>query len=72
MTLLEPNAELAAAIAARVTGFSPMAVRRFTTGSRHYVFDVDFTERPPVVARIGNPSARDEIAGAIYLSGLLR
>jgi aminoglycoside phosphotransferase len=67
-----PDAQLAAAIATRVTGCAPTCVRRFTTGARHYVFDVAFAERPPIVVRIGDASARAELAGALYLSGLLR
>jgi aminoglycoside phosphotransferase len=68
----EPDAELAAMIAAEVIGHPPAKVRRFTTGVRHYVFDVEFAGRPPVVVRIGNTSAQPEMAGAAYLSGLLR
>lgn len=68
----EPNAELAAALASRVTGCTPITVRRFATGARHYVFEVQFADREPVVARIGDTTAHDEIAGAVYLSGLLR
>jgi hypothetical protein len=68
----EPNAPLAAAIAFRVTGCAAAAVQRFTTGVRHHVFEVKFADRPPVVVRIGDPSARAEMAGAVYLSGLLR
>lgn len=68
----EPNAQLAAAIALAALGCAPVAVRRFTTGARHYVFDLQFTDRPPVVVRIGDLSAQAELAGAIYLSSLLR
>ena len=68
----EPNAPLAAAIASCVTGCAPNAVKRFTTGARHHVFDIGFQGRPPVVVRIGDPSARAEMEGAVYLSGLLR
>jgi hypothetical protein len=67
-----PNAQIAAAIAARAIGCAPFAVRRFTAGARHYVFDLQFTDRLPAVVRIGDWSAQAEIAGAIYLSGLLR
>jgi len=67
-----PDAALAAAIASGVTGCTPVAVRRFTTGARHYVFDLQFADRRPAVVRIGEPSARAEMAGAVYLSGLLR
>ncbi|WP_158818140.1 phosphotransferase family protein [Methylocapsa sp. S129] len=67
-----PSAELAAAIAERVIGCAPVAVRRFTTGAQHYVFDVAFADRPSVVARIGGPSAHSLMAGALHLSGLLK
>src|SRR5215472_13310054 len=62
-TRQKPNAQLAAAIASRAIGYAPVVVRRFTTGARHYVFDLQFTDRPPVVARIGDPSARAALAG---------
>lgn len=71
-TRRKPDTQLAAAIASRAIGRAPVAVRRFTTGARHYVFDLQFTDRSPAVVRIGDPSARAEIAGAVYLSGLLR
>jgi aminoglycoside phosphotransferase (APT) family kinase protein len=67
-----PDAKLAATIATRVTGYTPAFVRRFTTGARHYVFDVAFAERAPIVVRIGDASARAELAGGLYLYGLLR
>lgn len=68
----EPSPELAAAIATRAIGCAPVAVRRFTTGAQHYVFDVEFSDRPSVVARIGSRSAHSLMAGALHLSGLLR
>ncbi|MGY5801949.1 aminoglycoside phosphotransferase family protein [Rhizobium sp. LEGMi12c] len=67
-----PDAELAAAIAAGAVGCSPVTVGRFPTGARHYVFDLQFADRSPAVVRVGDPSARAEMAGAVYLSGLLR
>lgn len=67
-----PDAEFAASIAARVTGSAAPAPRRFATGARHYVFDIEFADRPPVVVRIGRASAAAEMAGAVYLSALLR
>jgi aminoglycoside phosphotransferase len=72
VTTSAPDAELAAAIATRVTARAPVSVRRFTTGARHYVFDVAFGDRPPIVVRIGDPSARGELAGGLSLSRLLR
>jgi aminoglycoside phosphotransferase (APT) family kinase protein len=69
---MEPNAEMAAAIATRVIGRVPATVRRFTTGSQHYVFDVAFPGWPSVVVRIGSSSAQAPMAGALYLSGMLR
>jgi len=67
-----PDAELAAGIATGVIGSAPTSVSRFTTGMAHYVFDVAFADRPPIVVRIGDPSARTRLTGAVYLSGLLR
>jgi aminoglycoside phosphotransferase len=39
---------------------------------RHYVFEVGFASRPPVVVRIGDESAAKEMMGAIRLSAMLR
>src|ERR1700727_3121358 len=72
IVLEEPNAALARAIAARVTGCAPLAVRRFANGLQHYVFDVDFTDHPSIVVRIGSRSAQSLMAGALHLSELLR
>lgn len=63
---------MASAIVTRVTGCVPAEVRRFTTGARHYVYEAKFTDREPMVARIGSMTAHAEMAGAIYLSQLLR
>jgi aminoglycoside phosphotransferase (APT) family kinase protein len=68
----EPSAELASAIAARVGGCAPETVRRFTTGARHYVYEAKFADRRPIVVRIGSVTAHSEMAGAVYLSKLLR
>jgi Phosphotransferase enzyme family len=67
-----PDAALAAVIAARVAGLPAVSVRRFTTGARHYVFDVAFADASAIVVRIGDREAHAELAGALYLSGLLR
>jgi Ser/Thr protein kinase RdoA (MazF antagonist) len=67
-----PDAALAAAIAGEVVGYAPISVRRFTSGLAHYVFDVAFADRPPIVVRIGDASAQASLAGALYLSGFLR
>jgi hypothetical protein len=68
----EPNEKLATDIAAREIGCAPTAVKRFTMGARHYVFEVHFSILAPVVVRIGDLTARAEIEGAIHLSNLLR
>jgi aminoglycoside phosphotransferase (APT) family kinase protein len=68
----QPSAKLAAEIAARVLGRAPCSVERFKTGARHYVFDLTFECGSPAVVRIGESSARAEMAGALYLSRLLR
>lgn len=68
----KPDAAMAATIVAQVTGRQPVDVRRFTTGSSHYVFEATFAAREPVVVRIGGASAHREMEGAQYLSGLLK
>jgi aminoglycoside phosphotransferase len=67
-----PTAELASAIAAQVTERAPKTVARFTTGARHYVYEVRFADREPIVVRIGSTTSHAEMAGAVYLSNLLR
>ncbi len=63
---------LAAEIATEVSGHRPSGLRRFTTGTSHYVFEAQFANRPSLVVRIGDQSARAEMEGAVYLSGVLR
>jgi aminoglycoside phosphotransferase len=70
--LTEPDAALAAAIATRVIGCAPKTVRRFANGLQHYVFDLDFADRPSIVVRIGSRTAQSLMAGALHLSELLR
>jgi aminoglycoside phosphotransferase len=41
-------------------------------GAQHYVFDIAFAHRPSVVVRMGGASAQSLMAGALYLSELLR
>ena len=36
------------------------------------VYEVEFADLPPVVVRIGVQSAKAEMMGALYLSGLLK
>ncbi|MET3898550.1 aminoglycoside phosphotransferase (APT) family kinase protein [Devosia sp. UYZn731] len=67
-----PSAALAALVAEQVTGASPIAVTRFTTGAQHYVYEAQFAQSAPVVVRIGSQSAHAEMAGAVHLSALLR
>lgn len=68
----KPDAMLAADLAVAATGRRPTAVRRFLTGSKHYVFEAEFADRAPVVVRIANPADRPSIAGAARLSARLR
>jgi hypothetical protein len=67
-----PSVELAIGIAREVTGHLPTKARRFTTGARHYVFEVEFANLPSVVVRMGSQSAQAEMKGAVHLSGLLK
>jgi aminoglycoside phosphotransferase (APT) family kinase protein len=67
-----PSVELAIGLATEVMGHAPTKARRFTTGARHYVFEVEFANLPPVVLRIGSQSAQSEMTGAVHLSRLLK
>jgi aminoglycoside phosphotransferase (APT) family kinase protein len=67
-----PDAALAGALAAAATGYPAAAVSRFTTGSQHYVFDVNFADRASVVVRLSLPRDRALAAGSIALSRQLR
>jgi aminoglycoside phosphotransferase len=64
--------ERAFRIAAEVTGQAPSKAKRFANGMRHYVFEVEFPTRRPVVVRIGSEAATTEMAGAVHLSAMLR
>ncbi|HEV2652139.1 MAG TPA: aminoglycoside phosphotransferase family protein [Rhizomicrobium sp.] len=67
-----PDEQLAASIVASSLSVSPLACRRFTTGSHHFVYEATFSDRPPVVVRIARPSERAAMVGAAELSALLR
>jgi aminoglycoside phosphotransferase len=67
-----PSAEDAIEIAVKVTGRSPTRAQRFTTGARHFVFEVEFEDRLPVVVRMGDQTAHAEMIGAVHLSRLLK
>ena len=59
-------------IAARFARLEPSAVRRFTTGAEHYVFEAIFKEREPLVVRITKPRSRSRCLDSAALSNLLR
>ena len=67
-----PNSAIAGDLAAAAVGRPPIAVRRFDTGLRHYVFEATFDDRAPVVVRIAADHSRSAMAGALELSRLLR
>jgi hypothetical protein len=67
-----PNGAFAAALAAAATGCKPIAVKRFSTGLQHYVFEAVFADRAPVVVRIAAEHGHAAMIGAAKLSSLLR
>jgi len=67
-----PDAALAEALAHKATGARPLAIRRFPTGSQHYVFEATFADRDAVVVRISQDIARPLVRGALRQSALLR
>jgi aminoglycoside phosphotransferase len=72
MVTTEPNAVVASHLAAAALGSLPTEVRRFGTGSHHYVFEATFRDREPVVVRIAGEHSRSAMAGSYELSQLLR
>ena len=48
-------------------GWSEVRVRRFSTGSGHYVFEASGEDGPPIVIRMGLPTQRAEMAHGIQL-----
>ncbi len=67
-----PNSQLACKLAAAVVGATPTRVTRFSTGLKHYVFDVEFDDRAPVVVRVATKENRAAMVGAYHLSNQLR
>jgi len=72
MTIDAPDSAIAGGLAAAALGRTPLAVRRFSTGSHHYVFEVTFEDRAPVVVRIAAEHSRSAMVGALKVSRLLR
>jgi aminoglycoside phosphotransferase len=72
MTTNEPDNAIARSLAAAAVGRSPAVVRRFSTGLHHYVFEVTFEDREPVVVRIAAEHSRSVMVQAHKLSQLLR
>ena len=67
-----PDESLAADLATRTLGLCPSTVRRFRTGSTHYVFDLGFEDHPSIVVRIAGPGHGSAMEGAARLSKVLR
>jgi hypothetical protein len=72
MTTEAPNSAMASSLATAAVGHPATDVRRFSTGAHHYVFEVTFADRSPVVVRIAAEHSRAAMAGALKLSHLLR
>lgn len=67
-----PDEALAGHLAATVIGAPASNVKRFQTGSSHYVFEVSFADREPVVVRLSTTQNRAAMQGASKLSHQLR
>jgi aminoglycoside phosphotransferase len=72
MTTDASYSAIAGDLAAAAVGHAPTEVRRFSTGSHHYVFEAMFADRSLVVVRIAAEHSRAAMAGALRLSNLLR
>jgi Ser/Thr protein kinase RdoA (MazF antagonist) len=69
---IPPGPGVAAHLASAAVGSDARGVRRFTNGVCHYVYEVTFPDRPPVVVRIAREQDRRTVANAASLSRLLR
>jgi aminoglycoside phosphotransferase (APT) family kinase protein len=67
-----PDAEQAAAIVEKATGEKPQSIRRFATGTGHFVFEALWPDRAPLVIRMGRSSQADALREGILLAGRLR
>ena len=67
-----PDAALAERLAHKATGARPAAIRRFPTGSQHFVFEATFADRDAVVVRLSRAADRPIVRGALRQSALLR
>lgn len=68
----EPDHIVASNLVAAALGRPPTEVRRFGTGSQHYVFEATLRDGAPVVVRVAAEHGRPAMAGAYELSQLLR
>lgn len=67
-----PDADFVRQLTTKVLGVRATKARQFLTGLRHFVFEVEFEERPSVVMRLASGDNRAKIADAVRLSKLLR
>jgi aminoglycoside phosphotransferase len=67
-----PNAQHVAQIVRRVRNESVLTVKRFATGSRHFVYDVVTESRQNFVVRIATPENKESLLGAMYWCKLLK
>jgi aminoglycoside phosphotransferase (APT) family kinase protein len=68
----DPTAEDARRMVATTLGADAVAVRRFTTGLQHFVYEVTLADGQAVVARMTRPSERALMRSAVALSTQLR
>lgn len=67
-----PDEAAASEIARQHVCQPPIAVRRFTNGIQHYVYEISFEQHAPLVVRMTVPSQRLAMVGAKTLSAALR
>lgn len=67
-----PDEQLARQLVLRDLGLEAALVRRFTTGSMHYVYEATFDNHASVVVRIAAAYGHEAMRGAARLSKLLR
>jgi len=67
-----PTSSLACAAIEKATGTRPESIRRFKTGTSHYVFEATWPDRASLVVRMGSSRQVDRLREGAWLASQLR
>ncbi len=69
---IAPTPGYASSVVERATGIKPVTIRRFTTGTSHFVYEALWPDRPSLVVRMGSSGQADTLRDGIWLTSQLR